>query len=197
MKEMTTWLCRYSMVTLIVLHAVALAQSSPPISFSQLRAQAIQHGLVSGWFVQCTTYGSANIVSSGRFTFQTGKRLNLNFSSPNRYSIEFLSDGTQRKTVGGLEQKVARHSPLGSLLLPMLSMQESSVKHHFEIELIGTIAQFKIRLSPKKRMLKILHSVEITGAHGMVERLRMTARDNRIVSIRLFLTDPTGNLVCE
>ncbi len=194
MTRISVWLCRCGMMVLITLQSMAIAQ---PLSLSQLRDQVLLHGSSSGWFVQCTIHGSARIAGSGRFIFEPGKRIELNYNQPNRYSLVFFRDGTQTKTVNGIEQKAHRHSPLGSLIFSLMSFQKSLLENHFETTVSGTIDRFSIAFVPKKRMLKILQSVEIMGTNGLVDTVRMLTRDNRIISIHLFPTEQSNEKICE
>ena len=194
MTKIIFWLCRYGMIVLITLQSLAIAQ---PLSLSQLREQVLLHDLSSGWFVQCTIHGSARIAGSGKFIFDPGKRIQLNYKLPNRYSLIFFSDGTQTKTVNGIEQKAPRYSRLGSLIFSLMSFQESPLENHFETTVSGTIDQFSIAFAAKKRMLRILQSVEIMGTNGLVDTIRMLTRDNRIISIHLFPTEQPNGKICE
>ena len=187
-------LCLRGIAALAVLQSIAMAQ---PLSLAQLRDQILEHRSISGRFVQCTTQGSASIFGSGRFTVEPDNRIELNFDQPNQYSIEFFSDGTQIRTSGGIRQKTPHHSPLGGLMFSIMSMQKSALDRRFEIDLGGTIDQFSMSLIPKKRMSKILRSVEITGVAGLVNTLQITTRDDRVISIYLFPAEQPVGVVCE
>ncbi len=194
MKRTSIRLCRYGAVVLIVLQTVAVAES---LSISQLRDEIMENGPKSGWFIQCTKHGSANIMGSGRFTFEPEKRIELNFNHPNQYVVNFFNDGTQTKSVNGIEQKSPRHSPLGRLIFSIMSMKKSLLDNHFEINLAGNIDQFRMLLTPRKRMAKIIRVAEIAGTSGLVDTLRITTRDKRTIVIRLFPKKQLVGLVCE
>lgn len=194
MKGASIRLCLYGMIMLMELQSISMAES---LSLEQLRDQILRNGTVSGRFVQCTTHGSTHIAGSGKFTFEPGNRVELNFSQPSRYSINFFSDGTQTRTVAGVGQKTPRHSPLGRLIFSIISMQASLLDSRFEISMGGTIDRFIMSLIPKKRLSKIIQSVEITGTTGLVSTVQITTRDNRAISIYLFPAGQPVGATCE
>ena len=194
MRRAGVWLCMTGMAALAMLQGIAMAQ---PLLLSQLRDQVVMRGLTSGWFIQCTVHGSTNIIGSGRFSFEPDKLVALNFDRPKRYSIEFFSDGTQLKSVAGIKQKTPRHSPLGGLMFSIINMETSLLEHYFEIDLAGNINRFSILLIPKKRMIRILRSIKISGTSGLVDTIQLTTKNNRVVSVRLFPTKPPTGIACS
>lgn len=194
MRRAGVWLCVPGMAALVVLQSIVMAQ---PLLLSQLREQVLMRGLTSGWFIQCTVHGTTNIMGSGRFSFEPDKLVALNFDRPNRYSIEFFSDGTQIKTVAGIRQKTPRHSPLGGLMFSIMNMETSLLDRYFEIDLAGSIDRFSILLVAKKRMVKIIQLIKISGTGGLVDTLQLTTGNTRIVSVRLFPTKPPAGTTCN
>ena len=194
MRRAGVWLCIPGMAALAMLQSIVMAQ--PPL-LSQLRDQVLMRGLTSGWFIQCTVHGATNITGSGRFSFEPDALVALNFDRPNRYSIEFFSDGTQIKTVAGIRQKTPRRSRLGGLVFSIMNMETSLLDRYFEIGLTGSIDRFSILLIPKKRMMKIIQSIKISGTSGLVDTLQLATRNNRTVSVRLFPTKPPAGTTCN
>ena len=186
--------CWHGIIMLFLLHEVAAAQ---PLSLSQLRDQIFSKGTTSGQFLQCTNQGSASIVGSGHFIFEPGKRIELNFEHPNRYTVVFFSNGTQSRTVGGIEQKSPRHSSVGILMFSLMNMRQPFVDSRFETTLNGTLDQFHIGLKPKKRMAKIVQSVEMSGASGSLHKIQIKTGDNRAIAVHLFPTGTPEDATCE
>ncbi len=193
MTKSATQLCRHSMAVLMVLQATAIAQ---PVSLAQLRNHLLEHETTSGRFVQCTMHGSASIAGVGRFTFSPGKQIKLNFEQPHKYSVVFFSDGTQIKTINGIEQKVPHYSSVGRLMFSIMNMQKSLLDNRFKIELQGTIDQFNMSLIPRKRKAGIVQAVEIGGVAGLVNAIQVKTRNSRTISIRLFPEGQPVGIAC-
>ena len=193
MTKIGSRLYQCGVAALIALQSIAMAQ---PVSLSQLRDRLLEDGPKSGWFVQCTTHGGAVISGSGRFIFEPDKRIELRFERPNRYAIIFFKDGTQSRIVGGVEQKSSRHSPVGSLMFSIMSMQESSLDSRFALNLQGSIEQFSMSLIPKKRISRVVRAVEITGADGLVNTIQIETRNSRAISLHLFPNEQPAGATC-
>ncbi len=185
--------CQLSMALLFAL-SNAFAQG---LSLVNIQDQIEQRGSVSGQFIQCLKQGNTKILGSGSFTFEPKHRIKLNFEHPDKYTILFSSDGKQIKTVNNIEQKMARYSPVGSLMFSIISMQESRLESRFEVNLFGSMDEFELSLIPKKRMAKLFKSVEISGSLGLINNISINTTDGREYSISMFVSDQSTDFVCE
>lgn len=182
----------------MVMAMSAMAQDNvSPLSLAQLRAQLLGHAQVNGEFLQCTTHGKSTIRGSGEFLFVPSQRIELKFSQPNKYTMIFFNDGTQSRIAGGIEQKSPRYSPLSRLLFAIMNLQETVLKQRFEVFLQGSIEQFTLVLTPKKRMAKILHSVNIAGTDGLVNRVQIKTQALRTIIIHLFPSGQSADHTCD
>ncbi|MFC1665882.1 outer membrane lipoprotein carrier protein LolA [Pseudomonadota bacterium] len=170
---------------------------SDDLTLPLLRQQLRNHGKVSGEFLQCVKQGVSTISGRGRFTVQPGKWINLDYELPKPSTLRFFSDGTESRTVDGIEQESPNYSPLSSLIFSIINLDDSVITSRFEIELRGAENEFDLSLTPKGRLKKRLRSVKVTGTDDMINFIQITTEDNRKISIFLSPPGHFSGISCE
>ena len=156
------------------------------VTLEELKQHVSTLGNITGEFVQCQQHGSSMVRGVGRYVLVPHKKLTLDFDSPTPYRMEFFGDGTRLKTVGGIEQRDTRFSPISSLIFSLLNLRASVLEQQFVMKIDGEFDRFAINLTPKKRLKKLLTSIAMSGANGVVNQVEIQTKNGRLISIFFF-----------
>lgn len=175
---------RVTIFVLLLFSGIAWGQSS---LIEDLHTHILKQDSIVGSFSQCIKQGAARMSASGRYVLDPENQFQMIFEKPDRHTMVFYKDGTYVRKIGGTDHKAPRYSLVGSLIYPVLSMRKARVERRFRIETKGSFEKFSISLTPRKRLKKVLQTIQITGTDGHIETFRITTRDHREISIYLYL----------
>ena len=176
---------------------VCAAVSGEELSFGELRTMLMSEVALAGEFTQCDKQKTTTVSANGRFYLQPGRRVQLDYVAPKLFTVELLKrNGAVIVKTDGALQKSNRMTTYGAMIFALINLDETALRKKFKIDVQGSVKRFSITFIPNKRTRRVMQLMELSGADGMINTVRLALKGGRTLTLGFFQPDERNHAPC-